>query len=116
LRSKGADAQNVSHRTGIPTFGEHRNRDHAADGGAKVAGFADRVHELAQEFLIRNVVGGERIAGALNVLATEPLDFIGGQAAEIVVKGVACFQLLAVDQQGVRPGERVAGGLVEVAE
>jgi hypothetical protein len=44
--------------------------------------------------------------------AAEALDLIGGHGAEVVVAG---FELLAVDEQRVGLGERIAG-LIEVAE
>ncbi len=55
------------------------------------------------------------VAGALDDLAAEALDLVGGHVAEVVVERLAGFELLAVDQQGARPGERVAV-FVEVAE
>ena len=55
------------------------------------------------------------VAGALDDLAAEALDLVGGHGAEVVVERLAGFELLAVDQQRVRAGERVAV-LVEVAE
>ena len=61
-------------------------------------------------------VAGAGIARALDDLAAEALDLVGGHAAEVVVERVAGFELLAVDQERVRARQRVAGGLVEVAE
>ena len=55
------------------------------------------------------------IAGALDDLAAEALDLVGRHAAEVVVQRFAGFELLAVDQQRVRAGKRIAV-LVEVAE
>ena len=55
------------------------------------------------------------IAGALDDLAAEALDLVGGHGAEVVVQRIAGFELLAVDQQRVRPRERVAV-FVEIAE
>ena len=43
------------------------------------------------------------VAGALDDLAAEALDLVGGHVAEVVVERVAGFELLAVDQQRVRP-------------
>ena len=48
------------------------------------------------------------IAGALDDLAAEALDLVGGHAAEVVVERIAGFELLAVDEQRVRPRQRVA--------
>ena len=116
LGAEGADAEHVGDGVGVPAFGEHRDRDDAADGAAELAGLADGVHDLAQQFLVGDVLAGTRVAGALDDLAAEALDLVGGHAAEVVVERVAGFELLAVDQQRVRARQRVAGGLVEVAE
>ena len=77
---------------------------------------ADGVHDLAQQFLVGDVVAGAGIAGALDDLAAEAVDLVGGHLVEIVVERIAGFELLAVDQQRVGPRQRVAGDLVEVAE
>ena len=108
LRAEGADAENVGDRVGIPALGEHGNRDDAADGAAELAGLADGVHDFAQQFLVGDVLAGSRVAGALDDLAAEAVDFVGGHGAEVVVERIAGFELLAVDEQGVRPRERVA--------
>ena len=55
------------------------------------------------------------VAGALDDLAAEPVDLVGGHLAEVVIQRVAGFELLAVDQQRMGAGERIAV-LVEVAE
>ncbi len=116
LGAEGANAENVGDGVGIPAFGEHRDRDDAADGAAKLAGLADGVHDLAEQFLVGDVVAGTGVAGALHDLAAKALDLVGGHAAEVVVERVAGFELLAVDEQRVRARERVAGGFVEIAE
>ena len=38
LRAEGADAENVRDGVGVPAFGEHRDRDDAADRAAELAG------------------------------------------------------------------------------
>jgi hypothetical protein len=53
---------------------------------------------------------------ALDDVAAEALNLIGGHRAEVVVEGVAGFELLAVDEERVRARERIAGGFVKVAE
>ena len=116
LRAEGADAEDMGDGVGVPALGEHRDRDDAADGAAELAGLADGVHDLAEQFLVGDVVAGAGIAGALDDLAAEALDLVGGHAAEVVVERVAGFELLAVDEQRVRARQRVAGGFVEVAE
>ena len=110
LGAEGADAEDVGDGVGVPALGEHRDGDDAADGAAELAGLADRVHDLAEQFLIGDVVAGAGVAGALDDLAAEALDLIGGHGAEVVVEGIARFELLAVDEQRVRARERVAGG------
>ncbi len=101
---------------GIPSLGEHRDRDDAADRTAKLAGLADGVHDLAEQFLIGDVLAGAGIAGALDNFAAKALDFVGSHAAKIVVERIARFELLAVDEQRVRARQRIAGGFVEIAE
>jgi len=78
--------------------------------------FAHGVHHLTQQFLVGDVVARAGIATALDHLAAETLDFIGGHAAEAGIQRIAGFQLLAVDQQGVGPWQWVAGGVVKVAK
>ena len=75
---------------------------------AELARLADGVHDLAQQVLVGDVLAGAGVAGALDDLAAEPLDLVGGHAAEVVVERVAGFELLAVDQQRVRARQRVA--------
>src|SRR5258706_480092 len=58
---------------------------------------------------------GLAVAGALHDLAPEGFDLGGGHAAEVVVEGFPAFELLAVDEEGVRPRERIPV-LVEVVE
>ena len=82
---------------------------------AEPALLADGVHDLAQQVLVGDVLGLLAVAGALDDLAAEPFDLVGRHAAEVVVEGFAGFELLAVDQQRARAGQRVAV-LVEVAE
>ena len=48
LRAEGAHAEHVSHGVGIPTFGQHRDGDDAADIGAELAVLADGVHHFAE--------------------------------------------------------------------
>ena len=116
LRAEGADAEDVGDGVGVPAFGEHGDRHDAADAGAELVLLADRVHDLAQQLLVGDVLGGARVAGALDDLAAEALDLVRGHRAEVVVERIAGFELLGVDEQRVGPRQRVAGGLVEVAE
>ena len=107
LRAEGADAEDVGDGVGVPALGEHRDGDDAADGAAELAGLADGVHDLAEQFLVGDVVAGSRVAGALDDLAAKALDLVGSHAAEVVVERIAGFELLAVDEQ--RVGARRAG-------
>ncbi len=54
-------------------------------------------------------------SAAFKDLAAEAFNFVGGHATEVVVQRFAGFKLLAVDEQRVWPGERVAM-LIKVAE
>ena len=55
LRAEGADAEDVGDGIGVPALGEHRDGDDAADGAAELAGLADGVHDLAEQFLVGDV-------------------------------------------------------------
>ena len=103
-------------RVGIPPLGEHRDRHDAADRTAELTGLADRVHDLAKQFLVRDVLAGTGIAGPLHNLTAEPLDFVGCHGAEIIIKRIAGFELFAVDQERVRTRQWIAGGFVEITE
>ena len=46
-----------------------------------------------------DVFGLAAVAGAFHDLAAESVDLVGGHFAEVVVEGVAGFDLLAVDQK-----------------
>ena len=62
------------------------------------ARFAHGVHDLAQEVLVGEILRLPGIAGALDDLAAEALDLVGGHGAEVVIQGLPGFQLLAIDQ------------------
>ena len=57
LRAEGADAEDVRHGVRVPAFGEHRHRHDAPHALAELAGLADRVHHLAQQVFVGQVVG-----------------------------------------------------------
>ena len=116
LGAEGANAENMGDGIGVPSLGEHRDGDDAADGTAKLSGLADSVHDLAEQFLVGDVFAGTGITGALNNFTAKALNLIGSHAAEVIVERIARFELLAVDEQRVRARERVAGGFVEIAE
>ena len=114
MRAEGANAQDVGDGVGIPALGEHGDGDNAADGFTQLAFLADRIHDLAQD------VGVGDLAGLLHVapfdhFAAEALDLVGGHFAEILVEGIAGFELLTVNEQGAGPGKTIAV-VVVVAE
>ena len=80
---------------------------------------AHRIHHLAEKshviefFALLKLIG--EFPAAFKDLAAEAFDFVGGPATEVVVQRFAGFKLLAVDEQRVGPGERVAM-LIKVAE
>jgi len=83
---------------------------------AKLAGLADGVHDLAEQFLIGEIFAGAGITGAFNDLPAKALNFVGSHAAKVVVECIARFELLTIDEQRIRARERVAGGFIEIAE
>ncbi len=56
LGAEGANAEDVRDGVRIPAFREHGDGDDAADGAAELAVLADGVHDLAQQFLIGDVL------------------------------------------------------------
>jgi hypothetical protein len=102
-------------RVRVPAFGQHRDRDDAADLLAELALLADGVHDLAQERRIVDRLGRADVACALNDIAAEPLDLIASHLAEIFVECLAGFKLRAVDQDRIGAGNAVAVVIV-VAE
>jgi len=68
-----------------------------------------------QQFAVTQVLSLATVAGALDDLALEAFDLVGGHAPEIVVQRFAGFELLAVDQQSVWARQRLAM-FVEVAK
>ena len=100
---------------GVPALGEHRDRHHAAGGAAEPARHADGVHCFAQQVLVREAFGLAAVAGARDDLAAEALDLVARGDPEVPAESFPGVELLAVDQQRVRSGERVAV-FVEVAK
>ena len=107
LGAKSADAEDVGDGVRIPAFRQHGHRDDTADGAAELAVLAHGVHDLTQQLLVADVVRCTGIPGALNDLAAETGNLIGGHATKLIVEGVASFQLLTVNQQCVRTRERI---------
>ncbi len=69
--------------------------------------FAHGIHHFPKQVLVRDVLTAANIAGALDDITAEALDFAAGDLAEIVIEGFARFDPLAVDQQGWRAWERI---------
>ncbi|OQB91970.1 MAG: hypothetical protein BWX86_01907 [Verrucomicrobia bacterium ADurb.Bin122] len=103
-------------RVRIPSFGQHGDRDNAADRTAERARLANGVHDLAKQLLIGEVGPSLRVTGSLDDFPPEALDLVGRHCTEAVVKRVTGLKLFAVDEERVGPRERIAGGLVEIAE
>ncbi|MNK95194.1 hypothetical protein D3C87_1154200 [compost metagenome] len=115
LGAERTHTKDVGHGIGIPAFGEHGHRHDATDLLTQAALLANGVHHLTQQFAIAQVFSLSAVAGTLDDLALEAFDFVSSHTPEIVVQRLAGFELLAVDQQGVRARQRLAM-LVEVAE
>jgi RNase P/RNase MRP subunit p29 len=56
------------------------------------------------------------ISGALDDLTAKTLDLVGSDPAKVIVERIARFELCAVDEERVRPGKRVSGGVIKVAK
>ena len=91
---------------GVPPFGQHGDGDDATDVFAELSFLADRVHDLAQEIGIGDLAGLLDVA-TLDHFAPEPFDFLAGHFAEILVQGLARFELLAIDEEGARGARRL---------
>ena len=100
---------------GIPALGQHRDGHHATGIATEAARLSDRVHHLAQQVLIGEVLGLPAVTGPLDDLAAEPLDLVAGRGSEVLVERLSGFELLAVDEQGAWTRQRIAV-LVEVPE
>ena len=98
---------------GVPAFGEHGHRHDTSNRLAQTAFLAHGVHNFPQQFLVGKALGLLAVSGALDNLAPEAVDLVSCHVAEVVIKCLAGFQLLAIDQQRIGPGELVAM-LVEI--
>ena len=109
LGAERPDAEDVRDVIGVPTLGEHRNADHAADVSAELALLANCVHYLAQQVLVGEFVGVS--AGvALAVLGLELGDLKTGRLLEVIPERLAGFELSRVDQDAERPGDNGSAG------
>ena len=97
--------RHVSHRIRIPTLGEHGNRHHAADRAPKRPGFPT-VFMTSRSNSWSAIFSPAQVAGSLDIAKT--LYLIGGYRTKVVIQGVARLELLAVDEEGVRPRKRVS--------
>ena len=88
LGAKGANAQHVRDRVGVPALGEHGHRHHAADAAAELTSLANGVHDLPQKLLVGDVVASAGVATSLHNLAPEALDLVCSHATEVVVQCV----------------------------
>ena len=109
----------MRYRIRVPALGEHRDRNDAADGASQLAVLSNGIHDLAEqchviEFFPRSKVISQ-LATTLHDFVSEAGNFVGGHVAEIVIEPLTGFELLAVDEQRVWPGERVAM-LIKIAE
>ncbi len=85
----------------VPPLGEHGDRDNAANALSKPARFADGVHHLAEQVLVRELVcipPGK----ALAVLLPELLYLTAGDPLEVRAHPLPGLQLSAIDKDGVR--------------
>src|SRR4030095_14471799 len=99
--AEGANAEDMRHGIGIPTLRQHGDGHDAADGATELAELPDRVHDLAKEFRIGDVVPCADVPSALDNLPAKPFDFVRRHSAKVVIERVTCFELLAVDEDRV---------------
>ncbi len=102
LRPERPHPQDVRHRIGVPPLGQHRNAHHAAHLLAQLPLLANRVHHLAQQVFIGQLVRVPPREPS-PVLVLELLDLPRRDLLEIGAHRPARFQLLAIDQNRVRP-------------
>jgi len=97
-----------------------RAAGHEVDLLAKPAFAADRVHHLAQELLVRDVVEGRALATTGQQFPLELLDLACRDLLERGIHGLAGLQLRGVDEQRVRAVDplvvRARGALGDVGE
>ena len=115
LGAERAHPEHMGDGAGIPALGQHRDGHHATGVAAESARLSDRVHDLAQQVLIGEVLGLPAVPGPLDDLTAEPLDLVAGRRSEVLVERLPGFELLAVDEQGAWPRQRIAV-LVEIPE
>jgi hypothetical protein len=97
----------VGDGVGVPSLGQHRDRNDAADRLAEAAGLADRVHHLAQQRFVVERFGADP-REPLAQLATKRLDLACGNLLELGAETLAAVDLLAVDEKRTRSIEPLA--------
>jgi hypothetical protein len=70
-----------------------------------LSGLADGVHDLAEQFLVSDVVAGTGIAASLDDLTSKALNFVGSHATKLLVERIARLRAFAVDEKRVRARE-----------
>jgi hypothetical protein len=78
LGSESANPKDVCDGVRIPSLGEHRDGNDAADGAAELSRLAHGVHDLAKKLLIGDVLTGTGIPCPLDTLTAEALDLVNG--------------------------------------
>ena len=87
LRSKGAHAEHMGDGVGVPPFGEHGNRDDAANVAAEPAFLADRIHDLPEDQHIVDLFRLDLLAAALDDLSPELFKFRSCGFAKVSSRG-----------------------------
>ena len=93
LGTERPHAEHVGDGVRVPSLGQHRHRDHAADRVAERARLPDGVHHFTKQLLVGDVVSVTAISGALDPLPPKALDLVGGDLAEVPVQRVAGLEL-----------------------
>jgi hypothetical protein len=115
LSAEGADSENMCDRVGVPPLGQHRHGDHTTDRVAELPRFADRVHNLAQQVVVCDLLTGPDVACARHDFSAVPFNFVRRHIAEPFIERLTRFELFAIDQKGSWSGKPIAV-LVVIAE
>ena len=97
LRAECPDTKDVRDSRRIPSLGQHRDRDDAADVASEPARLADRVHDLPENVLVGetlNICPGE----TLSVLSLELLNLCRGSTLELWRQRIPSVELLGVHE------------------
>src|SRR5262249_32825157 len=85
LRPESSNTEDMGHCVRIPSFREHRYRDHATNALPKLPRFADGVHHLAQQLLVGDTFASSDIPSSLDSFSSKSLDFIRRHGTEVLV-------------------------------